>query len=407
MKSFTKIFIAVIALIVLMFVGANFFLYRTEKNAGRPYIVEVSRIVRQIETGGIDSVDLSEYDYIINIETGGDDIYISESDYIIRKIDGVLYRFDYNPEFNGVGIIFKVNIILTVMAVLIIAVLIFIYVKILIPFNELKNIPYELAKGNLTSPIKENKSRFFGRFTWGLDLLREKIEQQRRHELDLQKEKKTLLLSLSHDIKTPLSAIKLYAKALSKGLYSEIPKQKEIAENINNKADEIEKFVSQIIDASRDDFLSIEVNVTEYYLSELVNNIRKYYSEKMQLIKTDFVISGFSDCIIKGDIDRSIEVLQNLIENAVKYGDGRKIYVDFSEEDGCIFASVSNSGCTLADTELVHIFESFWRGSNAENTEGSGLGLYICRNIMHKMNGEIFADTDGENITVTAVFTKA
>lgn len=70
----------------------------------------------------------------------------------------------------------------------------------------MRDIPYELARGNLTAPIKENKYRFFGKFTWGINLLREK---------------KTLILSLSHDIKTPLSAIHLYAKALSKGLYKE------------------------------------------------------------------------------------------------------------------------------------------------------------------------------------------
>lgn len=67
--------------------------------------------------------------------------------------------------------------------------------------------------------VKEDKSRFFGRFIWGVDLLRENMEQQKQRELDLQRDKKMLLLSLSHDIKTPLSAIKLYSKALSKGLY--------------------------------------------------------------------------------------------------------------------------------------------------------------------------------------------
>ena len=81
-----------------------------------------------------------------------------------------------------------------------------------------------------------------------------------------------LLLSLSHDIKTPLSAIKLYSKALSKGLYDSREKQNEIAENINLKADEIESYVSQIITASREDFLSLEVTVDEFYLSELITS---------------------------------------------------------------------------------------------------------------------------------------
>ena len=106
-------------------------------------------------------------------------------------------------------------------------------------FYHLRELPYELSKGNLNTPLKESKSRYFGRFIWGMDLLRERLEVQKQEELRLQKENKTLLLSIMHDIKTPLSAIKLYAKALSKNLY-EGDRQIEIAENINDRADDIE-----------------------------------------------------------------------------------------------------------------------------------------------------------------------
>ena len=231
------------------------------------------------------------------------------------------------------------------------------------------------------------------------------MEQQKQREFDLQRDKKMLLLSLSHDIKTPLSAIKLYSKAISKGLYdNNKDKQLEIAENINTKADEIESYVSQIITASREDFLSFYVNISEFYLSELVEKIQLYYTEKLSLIKTDFSVDQYSNCLIKGDFDRSVEVLQNVMENAVKYGDGKKINIEFSKEDGCILITVVNTGCTIQDSNLPHIFESFWRGENAGNEKGSGLGLYICRQLMHKMNGEIFAEIKDGSMFVTTVF---
>lgn len=94
--------------------------------------------------------------------------------------------------------------------------------------------------------------------------MRENMEQQKNRELDLQREKKTLLLSLSHDIKTPISAIKLYSKALSKGLYSDKAKQLEIVENIGVKADEIQSYVSQIISASREDFITFDVKTMNF-----------------------------------------------------------------------------------------------------------------------------------------------
>ena len=410
MKAFNKIFVAVIAMIILIFAVFNLLFASSDNtDSGRPYRVEINRLVFEIEQSGFDSVDMSGCEYVTHIEKYRDKFYDSDSDYTIREINGVLYRFDYTTDMESdkSSVMLMVNIILGILSAMIIGVLIFIRIKILLPFENLTNVPYELSKGNLTCPIKEAKSRFFGRFIWGVDLLRENMEQQKQRELDLQRDKKMLLLSLSHDIKTPLSAIKLYSKALSKGLYDGREKQIEIAESINTKADEIESYVLQIITASREDFLSLEVEMGEFYLSELISKIKLYYTEKLRLIRTDFFVGSYMDRLLKGDLDRSVEVLQNVMENAIKYGDGKSIDIQISEEDGCLLITVRNSGCTLSENELPHIFESFWRGENAENEKGSGLGLYINRQLMHKMNGEIFAEIKDGFISVSMVFSKA
>ena len=409
MKAFNRIFALVITVIILIFIGSNILLLTKDTaDTGRPYRVEISRLKQDIEKNGLKEIDLSECEYVTGIEKYSDNFYNSESDYVICEINGELYRFDYKTsQMSNTKNILLINIILGIMSVVIICVMIYIRVKILSPFEKLKEVPYELSKGNLIIPVKESKNRFFGRFIWGVDLLRENIEQQKEKELNLHKEKQTLLLSLSHDIKTPLSAIKLYSKALSRGLYSDKEKQLEIADNINSKADEIESFVSQIVKASSDDFLSLEVNNGEFYLSELINSISVYYSEKLSLIHTQFSVAEYGNCILEGDIDRSVEVLQNITENAIKYGDGKEIGISFSEEENCQLITIKNSGCTLSKTELPNIFDSFWRGSNAEEGKGSGLGLYICRKLMNKMNGEIFAEIKDGYMLVTAVFKKA
>ena len=406
MKAFNRISVIVSVLIIAVFAAANILLLTDNSESGRPYLVEISRLVREIENNN--TADISECEFVTNITEYGENFYNSDSNYVIREINDKLYRFDYTTDSSAdkSETIFIVNVILGIMSAAIIAVMLYVRFKILSPFEKLTDIPYELSKGNLTTPVKETKNRFFGRFIWGVDVLRENMEQQKERELNLQREKKMLLLSLSHDIKTPLSAIKLYSKALSKGLYTNTEKQSEIAESINTKADEIEGYVSEIITASREDFLSFEVDMGEFYLSELVNRIRIYYIEKLSLIKTDFTVGEYIDCLISGDLDRSVEVVQNIMENAIKYGDGKEISIGFSEEDGCILVAVKNSGCTLPDTDLPHIFESFWRGTNAENQKGSGLGLYICRQLMHKMNGEVFAQIKDRNMCVTAVFCK-
>ena len=407
MKAFNRIFSVVAVAVILLFAVVNLILAADKTNNGRLYRVEISRLVREIEANG--SADISECVYVTNIERYGEKFYSTDSDYAIREISGELYRFDYNINgySNKTYFIVIVNAVLGVIVILFIAVMIYIKFAILAPFKRLSSIPYELSKGNLTAPIKETKNRFFGKFLWGIDILRENMEQQKQRELEMQKEKKTLLLSLSHDIKTPLSAIKLYSAALSKNLYSDAEKQHKIAENINEKANEIEDYVSQIITASREDFLSLQVEIGEFYLSELIEKITGYYREKLTLVKTDFNVGKYKNCLLSGDLSRSVEVLQNIMENALKYGDGRRVELIFPEDDEYVQIAVTNGGCMLGKDDLPHIFESFWRGANAENIRGSGLGLYICRQLMRKMNGEIFAEIDGDIITVTTVFTRA
>jgi len=409
MKAYNRIVTIVLVLVLILFTVVNAVVVTRKAEGGRPYRVEINRLAKKIEHGGVASINLSECEYVTAVAAYGEDFYDADSDYVIREINGELYRFDYRMERSSEKTewFIAVNSILGIMSVILFVVIVYIKRKVLLPFEQFSSLPYELSKGTLTSSVKENKNRFFGRFLWGMDMLRENMEQQKERELSLQRDKKVLLLSLSHDVKTPLSAIKLYAKALAKGLYDDREKQLEIAENISAKADEIEGYVSQIITASREDFLDLTVNISEFYLSELITKLQVYYAEKLALIKTEFFVAEYTDCLITGDFDRSIEVLQNVMENAVKYGDGRSIRISFAEEDGCILITVENSGCTLSEQELPHLFDSFWRGTNAKKEKGSGLGLYICRQLMRKMNGEIFAEIKGGEMCVTVVFGKA
>ena len=130
------------------------------------------------------------------------------------------------------------------------------------------------------------------------------------------------------------------------------------------------------------------------------------YTEKFALQQTEFSVAQYRDCLLFGDADRAAEVLQNLLENALKYGCGGKTEIRFSDEEDCRLITVANHGCTLPETESVHMFDSFWRGSNAAGKPGSGLGLYICRRLMQAMDGEAFAQIADGEMRVTAVFRK-
>ena len=405
MKSFNRLIALFVLVTAAVFAAVNFALLRDDGSRTGLRNVEIGRVVREIsESGRIP--DVGGYDTLLGVyaDTGDPGFYETGSEYVIREVGGVRYRIEYEDVADNSGTVTVVNIILGLFSVAVLAVLLYIRHSIIKPFTVITELPSELAKGSLTVPLKESRSRYFGKFLWGLDMLREKLEQSKQSELELQKEKKTMLMSLSHDIKTPLSAIKLYSKALSGGIYTDPGKQKETAESINAKADEIERLVSEIMKSGTEDIMRFDVKNSEFYLSDVIGRTETYYRDR--LTGTELRVGEYSDCMINGDPDRLAEVLQNIIENAIKYGDGRRISITFSDEEDCRLVTVADTGCTLPESELPHIFDSFWRGSNVGSKSGSGLGLYICRCLMNAMGGDIFAEIRGGEMLVTVVCKK-
>ncbi|MBO4523078.1 MAG: HAMP domain-containing histidine kinase [Ruminococcus sp.] len=407
MKSFDRIAAVFATLMAVFFITINIALIKQNKSNISLYKVEVNRIKQELLMGR--QVNAGNYPNIIGIYeyNGESDFYSSENEYTISEINNKLYRIEYidKPPKNNAFLI-AIDIVLATFTLIIFVAFIYIRQMLIKPFNELNSLPEQLSKRNLVLPLKEHKSRYFGKFIWGLDMLRQELENSRQKEIEYAKNEKTFLLSLSHDIKTPLAAIKLYSKALSKAIYSSPEKQLIAAESINEKADEIEKIVCELSSNLSGDIMDFEVHCTEFYLSDVINKIEKYYSDKLSVTGTSFSIGEYSNCILRGDADRLEEVLQNIIENAIKYGDGNRIGLSFSDEEDCRLITVINTGCTLSDKEIPYIFDSFWRGSNVGSQHGSGLGLYICRRLMELMGGSIYAETADNLMKITAVCQK-
>jgi len=400
----------VIAEILLILSANGLYFYQNNDSDGRSYLVEARRAVKEIEeqkleASEIEAMNLNKYETIVGIR----EFVVGEAcdnDYLVEEIAGGLYRIEY-AEGRSLRLPLYINISLLGMMIVTIFVLLYVYHKVLRPFWDMSNLSYELAKGNLSMPVKQEKSKLFGRFLWGMDMLREKLEDNKEKELAFQKERKTLILSLSHDIKTPLSSIELYSKALSEDLYDTKEKRNEALQGIARNVKEIKGYVDEIVTASREDFLNLEVIAGEYYLSEVMKITESYYKDKLSVIHTEFQVDEIEECLVKGDKNRMAEVLQNVMENAIKYGDGKRIRISFGEEEDCKLIHIENTGCDLKKEELPNLFDSFYRGSNSTGMKGNGLGLYICKTLMRKMDGEIFAQMNGDVFCVTIVVRKA
>jgi signal transduction histidine kinase len=421
MKKFDRVITIVIA-VYLVSCALIFALVRGDNSkTSSEYKVEINKIyLGLVEGTTFTEPELTSYKYIKAVlflpqsertsKADIDKFYKSANglEYEIKpwyygdKLLGYL-RFNYAVWNSDNNILLKVEFILFIFAAIITAILIYVRNSILKPFNTLSEMPYELSKGNLKEELKENKNRYFGKFVWGINVLRENLDHHKIKELKLEKEKKLLLLSISHDIKTPLNTIKLYAKAIEEEVYDTNERKRVAAKQIQEKSLEIENFVKEIIKTSSEDIVEVEVKNSEFYLKDLIDKVIVTYKEKCRLKMIAFIVEDYTNKLLKGDLDRSFEVIGNIIENAFKYGDGKEIKVSFYEEDYCQLIKIFNSGETISQSEFNHIFDSFYRGSNSADKPGNGLGLYICKYIMKKMDGDVFAECEKEGMSFTLV----
>ncbi len=405
MKAFNRILVGV--LIVYGILAAVIFARFAQMPEGEElaYKVEINELMQAMQqAGGFSAPDLSGMQYVKEVsflETGAEigEFYENkngQNSYICPLIlnDEVAgyVRFDYTVKQSTGRLLWMMQAILLLSCLFVVVVLLYIKYKIIKPFGVLSDMPYELAKGNLQSNLEENKGRFFGKFVWGIGMLRDTLSEAKTKELKLEKEKKLLLLSLSHDTKIPLSTIKLYVKALDEGLYKTEKEKKQALRQIQTHIARMEELVGEIMTASSEDILSVEVNNSEFYLHDYVEKIRATYGAKCSLNRIAFSVGEYENKLLYGDFDRAFEVMQNLMENAFKYSDGKQIALSFSEEEDCQLVKVYSSGNPVSFEEMPHLFDSFYRGSNVGGKDGNGLGLYMNRQIMKKMDGDIFAE---------------
>ena len=170
MKAFRRLCIVVITVFFLLTAVLNLFLVEVKDTNEGIYRVEAKRLADEIAKTG--NYDLEKYPHITGVSGAGDgELYISDEHYLIIEAGGMLYRVEYIVG-NGQHSIAVINCVFGALFLLMIGLLYYIRGHIIVPFGRLNNVPQELARGNLAVSIPEEKSRFFGKLTWVVNLRR-------------------------------------------------------------------------------------------------------------------------------------------------------------------------------------------------------------------------------------------
>ena len=293
----------------------------------------------------------------------------------------------------------KVLIICCAAVLCIVLVFLYVYFKILRPFDKMKDFASEVAKGNFDVPLKYERSNYFGAFTWAFDIMRKEITSARMAEHEAVENNKTVIATLSHDIKTPIASIRAYAEGLEANLDVSPERRSRYLQVMMKKCDEVTELTNDLFLHSLSDMGRIEIKPEEIDLVPFMEQtVAELTADKSDVI---FIKPDFSP-VISADKKRMTQLVENLINNSRKYAK-TDIRISITEKDNFVQVSFSDMGSGIPDEDMPFITDKFYRGKNCGNENGSGLGLYIVKYIAEKSGGSVELQNmyPGLKVTVT------
>lgn len=262
----------------------------------------------------------------------------------------------------------------------------YVYFAILRPFDKMKNFAKKISQGDFNLPLNYERSNYFGQFTWAFDSMRREITKARSCEHEAVENNKTVIATLSHDIKTPISSIRAYAEGLEANLDSTPEKRAKYLGILMRKCDEVTKLTNDLFLHSLSDLDKLKINSKEFelcgFIETAINEIAAEQNDIYLNIPPNFTLT------ISADKNRLIQITENLINNARKYAKS-DINITLSYSNDYAKISFRDYGTGIPDEDMPFIFDKFYRGKNCGNEQGSGLGLYIVKYITEQMGGTV------------------
>ena len=275
----------------------------------------------------------------------------------------------------------------------------YVYVAILRPFDKMKDFAGKIAQGNFEVPLDYERSNYFGAFTWAFDSMRREITKARSCEKEAIENNKTVIATLSHDIKTPIASIRAYAEGLEANMDTSPEKRAKYLNVMMKKCDEVSKLTNDLFLHSLSDLDKLKMNPEEIELSSLIDDVVEELTAKQRDVQ---YTNSEGAVFVMADANRLTQVLENLINNARKYAKS-EIDITLTQQDGQAVICVRDHGNGILDEDVPFIFDKFYRGKNCGDEQGSGLGLYIVKYIMEQMQGSVslYNHDDGLEVTLS------
>ena len=275
-----------------------------------------------------------------------------------------------------------------------------IYRSVSVPLEKLQKAARNIKEGNLDFEIQQESDDEIGQLCQDFEEMRLRLKANAEEKVEFDRENKELISNISHDLKTPITAIKGYVEGIMDGVADTPEKMDRYIKTIYNKANEMDLLINELTLYSKIDTNRISYNFATVSARDYFEDCAEDLSMELDAKNVDFSYENFmeEDCRIIVDPEQLRRVINNIVSNSLKYMDkprGR-ITMHIKDVGDFIQVELGDNGKGISGRDLPYIFDRFYRTDASRNSSkgGSGIGLSIVKKIVEEHGGNIWATSE-------------
>lgn len=308
------------------------------------------------------------------------------------------------PQIKTTGVQFVISFVV-IICLTALALTYWIYHSMIKPLNMLRYATNRIKEGDLGYEVVAEYDDEIGELCEDFEEMRIRLKELIDNKLQAEEDTKELMSNISHDLKTPLTAIKGYAEGLLDGVAVTKEKQEKYIRTIYMKAQDMQALVDELsfyskIDCNTVPYSFHRINVAEYF-NDCIEELR--FDLEVKHIQLKFENNISPEVEVVADAEQVKRVINNIVGNSVKYldKDQGKISICLEDFGDSIQVEISDNGKGIDENDLPYIFDRFYRADASRNSKkgGSGLGLAIVKKIIEEHGGHVWAKSEVEQGT--------
>ncbi|NSK77199.1 HAMP domain-containing histidine kinase [Blautia massiliensis] len=272
-----------------------------------------------------------------------------------------------------------------------------IYRSIAVPLVKLRKATRNIKEGNLDFVLEVEGNDEFSQLCQDFEEMRKHLKESTEEKILMDKENKELISNISHDLKTPITAVKGYVEGIMDGVADTPEKMDRYVRTIYNKTNEMDHLINELtfyfkIDTNRIPYTFSKLNVEDYFSDCAEELGLEMETRGIELVYANYVEKGVQ---VIADGEQIRRVIHNIVSNAIKYMEKPKGIIQLRVKDvgDFIQVEIEDNGKGIAAKDLPYIFDRFYRTDVSRNSSkgGSGIGLSIVKKIMEDHGGKVWA----------------